>query len=364
MVIHMCGIPRLVISLYISSVIVVCTCKSYCIKICVLSKTDSIDPRTDGEAREESDIGVKFAAWGNNLDRFYTGSSDGVVKAWNVRACPGHEFVRDVIKLSGGISAGKFSPDFSKLVIGDSTGKVHLLSLGQAEPSEESPLAIRKPITPHPPLPAPLIDDDDMEIPPEQTAREIAQEFLDRQQIIIHEDEWIGAVQGPNYASTGLFYDGNKYKDEYREDSIGWSIEELGEKQQLRHNVERTRFPQLPDIQSSSRFLHEKNLCLDLDPAVLLPETYVQLREARVDLNFQDENDFLFELGPRLDVEQLRGSLSKEHEALGTLFLKTNVKTNFLLINIIDDHEIRELQILEQQICQELKIQKSLKDLF
>jgi len=40
------------------------------------------------------------------------------------------------------------------------------------------------------------------------------------------------------------------------------------------------------------------------------------------------------------------------------------LKQIFLLINIIDDHEIRELQILEQQICQELKIQKSLKDLF
>jgi hypothetical protein len=295
----------------------------------VLIKADSIDPRPDGETREESDIGVQFAAWGNSLDRFYTGSSDGVVKAWNVRACYGHEFVRDVIKLSGGISAGKFSPDFAKLVIGDSTGKVHLLSLGQAEPSEEIPFAIRKPITPHPPLPAPLIDDDDMEIPPEQTAKEIAQEFLDRQQITIHEDEWIGAVQGPNYASTGLFYQENKYKDKYRKDSIGWSMEELREKQQLRHNVERIRRPQLPNIKSSNPFLHQKNLCLDLDLAALLPETYVQLREARVDLNFQDENDFFFEPGPRLDIEQLGGSLSKEDEPLGMLFLRQITKIAF-----------------------------------
>lgn len=283
--------------------------KSYFTKICVLTQADSIDELTDGETREESDIGVKFAAWGKNLDRFYTGSSDGVLKAWNIRAPPGYEFVRDVVKLSGGISAGKFSPDFSKLVIGDSTGKVHLLSLGQVESSEEIPRALRRPITPHAPLPAPLIDDNDMEIPPEQTAREIALEFLDRGQITIHEDEWIGAVQGPNYASTGLFYDANKYKDEYREDSIGWSMEELREKQQLRYDVEGIKFPQLPDIQSSSRLLHEKNLCLDLDLAALSPETYVQLRKERVDFNFQ------------VDDEELWGSLSKENELLGMLYL-------------------------------------------
>lgn len=339
--------------------------KSYFTKICVLTRADSIDEHTDGETREESDIGVKFASWGKNIDRFYTGSSDGVLKAWNIRAPPGHEFVQDVIKLSGGISAGKFSPDFAKLVIGDSTGKVHLLSMGQAEPLEESPMAIRKPITPHPPLPAPLIDDDDMEIPPEQTAREIGREFLDRGQITIHGDEWVGAVQGSNYASTGLFYDANKYKDEFREDSIGWSMEELREKQQLRYNVERIRFPRLPDIQSSSRLLHEKNLCLDLNLAALLPEIHVQLREARVDLNFQDENFFLFEPGPRLDIEELGGSPSKEDEPLGTLFYKAKMpKQGFPLTKTIEDHEIRELRVLEQRICEELKIQKSLKDLF
>jgi hypothetical protein len=294
--------------------------KSYFSEICLLNNADSIDEYADGEAREESDIGVKFAAWGNNIDRFYTGSSDGVLKSWNVRAPPGHELVKDVVKLSGGISAGKFSPDFGKLVIGDSTGKVHLLSLSQVESSEETTMALRRPITPHAPLPAPLIDDDDMDIPPEQTAREIAEEFLDRQQITIHEDEWIGAVQGPNYASTGLFYDVNKYKDEYREDSIGWSIEELKERQQQRYNGERIKVPELPNIQSSSRLLHEKNLCLDLDITALCPETYVQLREARIDLNFQDENSFLFERGPRLDAKELGGSLSEEDEPLGTLF--------------------------------------------
>jgi WD40 repeat protein len=269
---------------------------------------------------------VKFAAWGNNLDRFYTGSSDGVLKAWNIRSPPGRELVRDVVRLSGGISAGKFSPDFSKLVIGDSTGKVHLLSLGQAEPSEAIPIALRKPITPHPPLPAPLIDDDDMEIPPEQTAKEIGQEFLDRGQITIHEDEWIGAVQGPNYASTGLFYNVEEYKDELVQVSEGWSTKELREKQLLRYNVEMIEFPRLPDIQSSNLLLHEKNVNLDLNLAALSPETYVQLREERVDINFQSENDFLLELGPILDVEDIDNNLSTQGQLLGKLFLTIKAK--------------------------------------
>jgi hypothetical protein len=242
---------------------------------------------------------------------------------------------------------------------------VHLLSLRQNESAEESSMAIRRPIKPHSPLPAPLIDDDDMEIPPEQTAKEIAQEFLDRCQVTIHEDEWVGAVQGPNYASTGLFYDANKYKDEYKEDSIGWSMKELKGEQQLRYNVERFKCPRLPDIQSSSRFQHEKNLTLDLNFTALLPETLVQLRKARVDLNFQDENDFLFEPGPRLDVEELEEGTLTQNEPLGTLSSKNNnSKTRIFINKNIDNYEIRDLRILEQQICHELKIQKSLKDLF
>jgi hypothetical protein len=301
---------------------------------CMLTQADSIDEYTHDETREESDIGVKFAAWGNTLDRFYTGSSDGVLKAWNIRAPPGHELVRDVIRLSGGISAGRFSSDFGKLVIGDSTGKVHLLSLNQVEHSENIPTVSRKLITPHPSLLAPLIDDDDMEIPREQTAREIGQEFLDRGQIIIHEDEWVGAVQGPNYASTGLFYNVEEYKDEFGQVSEGWSTQELHEKKQLRYEIEITKFPRLPDIQSSNRFLHEKNVILDLNLSTLSPETYAQLRRERVDLNFQSENNFLLELGPRLDVEDKREGLSTEDQLLGMLFFTLKLKQDLLLINL------------------------------
>lgn len=234
-----------------------------------------------------------------------------------------------MIKLSGGVSAGKFSPDFGKLVIGDSTGKVHYLAIGD-KPCEERLLTIRRPITPHPPLPVPLIDDDDLEIPPEPTAQERAQQYLDREQITIHKDKYIGAIQGPNYASTGLFYDVEKYKDMNGEDSAGWSAKELWEKQQQRYRISGIQLSRLPSIQSSSRFLHQKNVALDLDVAILPLKTLAELREEQVDFCFQDENYFLFEPGPRLGVKEVGGSLSEEEELLGMLSMRETRNAIFI----------------------------------
>jgi hypothetical protein len=309
-------------------------------------------------------VGVKFATWGKNFDRFYTGSSDGIVKAWDIRALPGQEFVREVIRLSGGISTGKFSPDFSKLILGDSTGKVHYLAIGKDELSEERLPAIRRPIRPHAPLPPPLIDDDDVEIPPELTAQERAQQFLDCKQIVLHDDGYVGAVQGPNYINTGLFYDVEKYKDENGKDDIGWSKKELREKQERRYDIDRIRLSRLPEVQSSSRHLHRKNITLDIDVATLPFETLARLKEEQVDLSFSDEYDFVFEPGPRLDVDKAEKSSSKQLELLSMLFFVYSYQNRLLLTRILDNVEIQKLYILEKQIYQELRIQKLLKDLF
>lgn len=329
---------------------------------CFLTWAESIDEPIHGLTREEADVGVKFATWGKNSDRFYTGSSDGVLKAWNIRAAPGKELVQDVIRLSGGISAGKFSPDFSKLVIGDSTGKVHFLAIGKDEPNEKRIPGIRRPIKPHPPLPAPLIDDDDVEMPPEPSAQEQAQQFLDRQQMIVHSDEYIGAVQGPKYSSTGLFYDIEKYKDENGQDDIGWSNLELKEKQAQRYEIDKLRLPRLSKIQSSSRLYHQRNAILDLNVAILPHNTLTELRKQQVDFDFQDDNEFAFELSLRSDTDETERNILRQDELLGMLFLNKIAKQAFTNL-IIDDVEIHELCILETQICQELKIQKSLKGL-
>ncbi|TEA16598.1 Rik1-associated factor 1 [Colletotrichum sidae] len=78
--------------------------------------------------KEEEDVGVKFSAWGTTADRFYTGGSDGLVKVWNVRNAR-EPLIRDLLEAPGCITCGGFSPDYSKLVVGDATGRVMLLSL-------------------------------------------------------------------------------------------------------------------------------------------------------------------------------------------------------------------------------------------
>jgi WD40 repeat protein len=58
--------------------------------------------------------GVKFTAWGNTPDRFYTGSSDGVVKVWNVRT-QRTPFVRDILEVPALVSFGKLLDTTPKL---------------------------------------------------------------------------------------------------------------------------------------------------------------------------------------------------------------------------------------------------------
>ncbi|KAI0549556.1 WD40 repeat-like protein [Xylaria curta] len=168
--------------------------------------------------REEEDVGVKFVAWATTADRLYTGSSDGVVKVWNIRHGRG-VLVKDLIEVAAPITYGAFSPDFTRLVIGDGSGRVYLLAL--EDPEEEDPppnpagvsagffnvqtsngnqRAIRRPrpFLPHPELPPPggikLME-----------GQESARGYLNTAQLVLHPDPTIGAVQGANYAETGLF---------------------------------------------------------------------------------------------------------------------------------------------------------------
>lgn len=287
----------------------------------LLRQIDSIDDQVHGLSREECDSGVKFAAWGKSSERFYTGSSDGVVKIWNIRAPTGEAFLQDLITLSGGVSSGKFSPDFRQLVIGDSTGKIHLFSIENKADMNTS--AFTRPITPHAPLPPPLVDEDDQDIPPEQTGPEIGLQFLNRQQIIIHPDEYIGAVQGPNYQQTGLFYNALQYKDEKGQDAEGWSKKELQERQEQRFQFKAIKLPCLPKVASSSHFQHERNLALDLNLATLPRKTITQLQNDGVDLGFQDEQ---LEIGQREKNEyctdfEFKDNSGDDNDSLGKVSL-------------------------------------------
>ncbi|OAA67860.1 WD40 repeat-like protein [Niveomyces insectorum RCEF 264] len=85
-----------------------------------------------GEKISMEDTGVKFVAWGATPDRLYTGSSDGVVKVWNIRSAHrprNRPFVRTLLECPAPVSFGAFSPDKAKLAVGDASGRVFLLAV-------------------------------------------------------------------------------------------------------------------------------------------------------------------------------------------------------------------------------------------
>ncbi|KAH8593290.1 hypothetical protein B0O99DRAFT_547507 [Bisporella sp. PMI_857] len=272
-----------------------------------LGHGESLDNPLHDVPREIADTGVKFASWGQTSDRFYTGSSDGKVKAWDVRAPKGQAFVRTVLSVSGGISSGAFSGDFSRLVIGDATGKVHLLGIDE-DSDDDSPqeravvkTAIKptawlrstipggkapKVIIPHHEISPPLQTDIGVKI--EQTADELARTYIEEGQIRLHPDRRIGAIQGPNYAELKL------YRLEEHENNDGSMP--LRPTVQARQQFEilndpETRILRLPNMRSSNKQQHEENLKKD---SQLLPKIPVSLRH-EVELDYEPEYEFEFD---------------------------------------------------------------------
>ncbi|KAI9782202.1 MAG: hypothetical protein M1839_005316 [Geoglossum umbratile] len=89
-----------------------------------------IIPLAEDEHRERTDTGVRFTQWGNTNDRLYTGSSDGVIKSWNVKRATEDALVADVANLQSIVMSGAFSPDYSRLLVGDGKGSIHVLRTG------------------------------------------------------------------------------------------------------------------------------------------------------------------------------------------------------------------------------------------
>ncbi|OTB04348.1 hypothetical protein M426DRAFT_320946 [Hypoxylon sp. CI-4A] len=171
--------------------------------------------------REQEDVGVKFVAWATTTDRLYTGSSDGVVKVWNIRQGKG-VLVKDLMEVAAPITVGAFSPDFTKLIIGDGSGRVYLMDVNEWEDNanQDSVAAISsgfvklqldgkqrairrpRPFIPHGEVPPPYqnLDSDAYHL-----GQERAKEYLETSQLALISDPTIGAVQGPAYTLTGLY---------------------------------------------------------------------------------------------------------------------------------------------------------------
>ncbi|CAI6328537.1 unnamed protein product [Periconia digitata] len=96
-----------------------------------LAHAHSLMPLDEDIDREVTDTGVRFLSWGDNATRLYTGSSDGVVKVWNVVASEEETFVKDLTTLTSGVMSGAFSPDKSKLILGDVYGSINVLEVGR-----------------------------------------------------------------------------------------------------------------------------------------------------------------------------------------------------------------------------------------
>lgn len=99
--------------------------------ICILGHSSSLMPLQDGVPHERTDTGVRFLSWGQNARRLYSGSSDGVVKVWDVNRSQGDMFIKDLITTNSGIMSGAFSADYSKLVLGEVNGTANVLEVGR-----------------------------------------------------------------------------------------------------------------------------------------------------------------------------------------------------------------------------------------
>ena len=80
--------------------------------------------------REVTDTGVRFCSWGDNHTRLYTGSSDGLLKSWDIYKSAEDVFVQDIVQLNSGIMSGEFSKDFSRILLGEVNGSINALQVG------------------------------------------------------------------------------------------------------------------------------------------------------------------------------------------------------------------------------------------
>ncbi|KAL8712809.1 MAG: hypothetical protein Q9220_003017 [cf. Caloplaca sp. 1 TL-2023] len=80
------------------------------------------------EHLERVDAGVMLSIWGKGATLFYTGSSDGVIKAWDILRSPEDVWVRDVAHLPAGVQSGALSSDGMNMLVGDAVGGIHVLS--------------------------------------------------------------------------------------------------------------------------------------------------------------------------------------------------------------------------------------------
>ena len=171
-----------------------------------------IAPMKPDMTREQSDTGIRLTAWSDSGSKFCTGSSDGVIKSWNVKLAPEDVHVRDIAHFEAGVMCGAFSPDFTNLLVGDARGSVHILSTAPIIPFD-SDLDVVRPIRyQHARDTHRVIEDCDAGTPlNENLSAEAARALISSDEITMH-PLW-GAGQGPNYKGPYASYAREKGAD-------------------------------------------------------------------------------------------------------------------------------------------------------
>ena len=152
-------------------------------------------------SREAVDTGVMMTVWGMDGTLFYTGSSDGLVCAWDVRRNRKECLHSCVAQLGVGIQSGALSADGTNLLVGDADGGVHVLSSApNGEQPEENIYASVSPQVPITLVRDPTgsgkclnKDDDD----PGTEGQAEAKRLIDTQQLTY--DPNLGVTVGPKY---------------------------------------------------------------------------------------------------------------------------------------------------------------------
>ncbi|KAF5674755.1 long-chain acyl synthetase [Fusarium heterosporum] len=264
--------------------------------------------------REKEDTGVKFTAWNTTLDRFYTGSSDGVVKVWNVRKLK-KPFIRDILTAPGPIAWGGFSPDSSKLAIGDATGRCFILSMDERDVVESHFMTlpgtsrrIRRPtpLIPHPEpeLDPPGTEEEDNDIYTDDELEDANIEiytrrtYLDSKFLELTGNPVIGAVQGPRYPSTNLYRREAHLNEDPSAPLLG-EFERMQKESEAasigrrRRSMRRVKNPAPPNQRLKS--MHNENISQDLDVGKLERSELDDLVRAGALLNIEEDWGFSYE---------------------------------------------------------------------
>lgn len=93
-----------------------------------LSHGSPLNQLDENLTREQADVGVRVALWGNSVDHLVTGGSDGLLKSWNILRSPDDVHTEDIASIDDEIMSGAFSADKTTLLIGDAAGGIHVLA--------------------------------------------------------------------------------------------------------------------------------------------------------------------------------------------------------------------------------------------